>query len=112
MLENKNNTEEDRVAIVEQQLAQAKLIAEEAVKKYEEVKSLLEQTKIPLLTSILILQSTTLYSNYYIQYLKYIKVLRDFISRKKLGWEKFREAPQLVTPLDHIQQNVIQIGNE
>ena len=37
MLENKNNTEEDRVAIVEQQLAQAKLIAEEADKKYEEV---------------------------------------------------------------------------
>ena len=38
MLENKSNTEEDRVAIVEQQLAQAKLIAEEADKKYEEVK--------------------------------------------------------------------------
>ena len=38
VLENKSNTEEDRVAIVEQQLAQAKLIAEEADKKYEEVK--------------------------------------------------------------------------
>ena len=38
VLENKNNTEEDRVAIVEQQLAQAKLIAEEADKKYEEVR--------------------------------------------------------------------------
>lgn len=38
MLENKNNTEEDRVTIVEQQLSQAKLIAEEADKKYEEVK--------------------------------------------------------------------------
>ena len=37
VLENKSNTEEDRVAIVEQQLAQAKLIAEEADKKYEEV---------------------------------------------------------------------------
>lgn len=29
--------EDDRVAILEQQLAQAKLIAEEADKKYEEV---------------------------------------------------------------------------
>ena len=38
VLENKSNTEEDRVAIMEQQLAQAKLIAEEADKKYEEVK--------------------------------------------------------------------------
>ena len=38
MLENKSNTEEDRVAIVEAQLAQAKLIAEEADRKYEEVK--------------------------------------------------------------------------
>lgn len=41
MLENKTNTEEDRVAIVESQLAQAKLIAEEADRKYEEVKRLL-----------------------------------------------------------------------
>ena len=31
--------EDDRVAILEAQLAQAKLIAEEADKKYEEVKS-------------------------------------------------------------------------
>ena len=38
VLENKSNTEEDRVAIVEAQLAQAKLIAEEADRKYEEVK--------------------------------------------------------------------------
>ena len=38
VLENKSNTEEDRVAIVESQLAQAKLIAEEADRKYEEVK--------------------------------------------------------------------------
>ena len=44
MLENKSNTEEDRVAIVEQQLAQAKLIAEEADKKYEEVKLQLKKT--------------------------------------------------------------------
>ena len=36
-LENRTNTEEDRVAILEAQLAQAKLIAEEADKKYEEV---------------------------------------------------------------------------
>ena len=36
-LENKNNMEDDRVAILEAQLAQAKLIAEEADKKYEEV---------------------------------------------------------------------------
>ena len=38
-LENKNNMEDDRVAILEAQLAQAKLIAEEADKKYEEVKT-------------------------------------------------------------------------
>merc|ERR1711978_743960 len=37
MGENKNNMEDDRVAILEAQLAQAKLIAEEADKKYEEV---------------------------------------------------------------------------
>lgn len=38
-LENKSNMEDDRVAILESQLAQAKLIAEEADKKYEEVDS-------------------------------------------------------------------------
>ena len=37
-LENKSNMEDDRVAILEAQLAQAKLIAEEADKKYEEVR--------------------------------------------------------------------------
>jgi hypothetical protein len=37
VLENKSNMEDDRVAILEAQLAQAKLIAEEADKKYEEV---------------------------------------------------------------------------
>ncbi|XP_034937376.1 tropomyosin isoform X4 [Chelonus insularis] len=36
-LENRTNMEDDRVAALEQQLAQAKLIAEEADKKYEEV---------------------------------------------------------------------------
>lgn len=36
-LENRTNMEDDRVAILEQQLTQAKLIAEEADKKYEEV---------------------------------------------------------------------------
>ncbi|XP_067211271.1 uncharacterized protein Tm1 isoform X6 [Linepithema humile] len=36
-LENRTNMEDDRVALLEQQLAQAKLIAEEADKKYEEV---------------------------------------------------------------------------
>ena len=40
-LENKSNMEDDRVAILEAQLAQAKLIAEEADKKYEEVGPLL-----------------------------------------------------------------------
>ena len=39
-LENKSNMEDDRVAILEAQLAQAKLIAEEADKKYEEVRGL------------------------------------------------------------------------
>ena len=38
-LENKSNMEDDRVAILEAQLAQAKLIAEEADKKYEEVET-------------------------------------------------------------------------
>lgn len=36
-LENRTNMEDDRVAILEAQLAQAKLIAEESDKKYEEV---------------------------------------------------------------------------
>jgi len=36
-LENKTNMEDDRVAVLETQLTQAKLIAEEADKKYEEV---------------------------------------------------------------------------
>ncbi|XP_075238607.1 tropomyosin 1 isoform X5 [Lycorma delicatula] len=36
-LENRTNMEDDRVSILEAQLAQAKLIAEEADKKYEEV---------------------------------------------------------------------------
>ena len=45
MLENKSNTEEDRVAIVEAQLAQDKLIAEEADRKYEEVKWKIHELK-------------------------------------------------------------------
>ena len=49
MLENKSNTEEDRVAVVEAQLAQAKLIAEEADKKYEEVKITAASKKLILL---------------------------------------------------------------
>merc|ERR1739848_431233 len=49
VLENKNNTEEDRVAIVEQQLAQAKSIAEEADKKYEEVARKLAMVEADLL---------------------------------------------------------------
>jgi hypothetical protein len=38
VLENKSNMEDDRVAIIEAQLAQAKQIADEADRKYEEVK--------------------------------------------------------------------------
>lgn len=38
-LENRTNMEDDRVAILEAQLSQAKLIAEEADKKYEEVEN-------------------------------------------------------------------------
>lgn len=38
-LENRTNMEDDRVAILEAQLSQAKLIAEESDKKYEEVKA-------------------------------------------------------------------------
>lgn len=37
-LENRANMEDDRVGILETQLAQAKHIAEEADKKYEEVR--------------------------------------------------------------------------
>lgn len=37
-LENRANSEDDRVSILEAQLAQAKHIAEEADKKYEEVR--------------------------------------------------------------------------
>lgn len=40
-LENRTNMEDDRVAILESQLAQAKLIAEEADKKYEEVQQII-----------------------------------------------------------------------
>jgi tropomyosin 1 len=40
-LENRTNMEDDRVAILEAQLSQAKLIAEEADKKYEEVENYL-----------------------------------------------------------------------
>jgi tropomyosin-1 len=36
-LENRSNMEDDRVSLLEAQLAQAKLIAEESDKKYEEV---------------------------------------------------------------------------
>ena len=50
-LENKNNMEDDRVAILEAQLAQAKLIAEEADKKYEEVKA--QQQEAPNCTVLL-----------------------------------------------------------
>jgi hypothetical protein len=37
-LENKSNMEDDRLSVLENQLAQAKQIAEEADKKYEEVR--------------------------------------------------------------------------
>jgi hypothetical protein len=37
-LENRTNMEDDRVAILEAQLSQAKLLAEEADKKYEQVR--------------------------------------------------------------------------
>merc|ERR1711971_613820 len=47
-LENKNNMEDDRVAILEAQLAQAKLIAEEADKKYEEVARKLAMVEVDL----------------------------------------------------------------
>ena len=73
MLENKNNTEEDRVTIVEQQLSQAKLIAEEADKKYEEVKVFRNRLNHTSSTSILILiLYSKHYSNYSIQYIKYL----------------------------------------
>lgn len=42
-LENRTNMEDDRVAVLEAQLNQAKLIAEEADKKYEEVVYLMSQ---------------------------------------------------------------------
>lgn len=44
-LENRTNMEDDRVGILESQLSQAKLIAEEADKKYEEVPFYLLYTK-------------------------------------------------------------------
>lgn len=37
-LENRTNMEDDRIEVLEQQLAQARLIAEESDKKYEEVR--------------------------------------------------------------------------
>ena len=79
MLENKNNTEEDRVAIVEQQLAQAKLIAEEADKKYEEVKSLPEQTKITYSIFLDYSYSSKHYYSNYILTTVYYKCQKSFI---------------------------------
>ena len=38
-LENRTNMEDDRISLLETQLAQARLIAEESDKKYEEVRS-------------------------------------------------------------------------
>lgn len=40
-LENRTNMEDDRVSMLEGQLSQAKLIAEEADKKYEEVQQII-----------------------------------------------------------------------
>lgn len=45
-LENRTNMEDDRVAILEAQLSQAKLIAEEADRKYEEVDTCLKNKEI------------------------------------------------------------------
>ena len=42
-LENKSNMEDDRLAVLENQLGQAKQIAEEADKKYEEVRESIRQ---------------------------------------------------------------------
>ena len=53
-LENKSNMEDDRVAILEAQLAQAKLIAEEADKKYEEVESYRAWHYLPLKLHLLV----------------------------------------------------------
>ncbi|GBP06824.1 Tropomyosin-2 [Eumeta japonica] len=50
-LENRTNMEDDRVAILEAQLAQAKLIAEESDKKYEEVNPLYPPTIYASLTT-------------------------------------------------------------
>ncbi|XP_059047843.1 uncharacterized protein LOC131843250 isoform X4 [Achroia grisella] len=46
-LENRTNMEDDRVAILETQLSQAKLIAEESDKKYEEICTALHQNYWP-----------------------------------------------------------------
>lgn len=40
-LENRTNMEDDRISLLETQLGQARLIAEESDKKYEEVSSLI-----------------------------------------------------------------------
>ena len=53
-LENKSNMEDDRVAILEAQLAQAKLIAEEADKKYEEVELYRAWHYLPLKLHLLV----------------------------------------------------------
>lgn len=52
-LENRTNMEDDRVAILEAQLSQAKLIAEESDKKYEEV-NMTPCFRLPLLAKGLI----------------------------------------------------------
>lgn len=51
VLENLNNASEERTDVLEKQLTEAKLIAEEADKKYDEVKAAtwLYQSSTPLL---------------------------------------------------------------
>ena len=47
-LENRSNMEDDRIALLEEQLQQARLIAEETDKKYDEVKQKIRQALLPV----------------------------------------------------------------
>ena len=80
MLENKSNTEEDRVAIVEAQLAQAKLIAEEADRKYEEVKLIIEQ-KTNLKTKVILKTASISYLISFYSSIALSNILSPFLCR-------------------------------
>lgn len=79
-LENRTNMEDDRVAILEAQLSQAKLIAEESDKKYEEV-NMTPCFQLPLLVKGLDMTSSSYVTN------KFWHLLQNFSRISKYYWD-------------------------